>query len=142
MHDRSKLAVEQKLSALAEGLLVAAHQRQPFERRPLGRQKLVPDPLKVFSDDMQPRLGQQMMDVCHPPGAGVLDRNHGQRRPGVQDRREGFLEGNARQRLAVRKHRAARQIGIGAGCALKGDRAAGQGFGLLHLTNCPEISTG
>ncbi len=79
------------------------------------------DLLEVFADDMQPGGRQQMMDVGHTSGAGILNRDHGELRPALAHGGEGVLEAAARQGRHLRVDRPAGHVRIGPGDALKGD---------------------
>src|SRR3546814_18156493 len=70
----SDLRVE---AALRERLHVTVHRLDLVAPRSLGRQELVLHLLEMLANDMQAGVRQQVMDVGDPPGAGVLDRDHG-----------------------------------------------------------------
>ena len=75
----------------------------------------------MLADDMQPGGREKMVDVGDAAGDRVLDRDHGERRLAVADRRESILEGRAGQRLPVRMGLLAGDVGVRAGLALEGD---------------------
>src|SRR6202044_3705226 len=65
-----------------------------------------------------------MMDIRHPPGHRIVDRNHRQRRPSAADGGEGILECRTWQRLHVAIGLAAGEVRIRSRLALIGDLAA------------------
>ncbi len=68
-----------------------------------------------------PELGQEVVDVGHPAGDGVVDRDHGQLGLAALDGREDVLERRAGHGLPVGVVLPAHQVGVGAGLALVGD---------------------
>src|SRR3546814_2143566 len=81
----SDLRVE---AALRERLHVTVHRLDLVAPRSLGRQELVLHLLEMLANDMQAGVRQQVMDVGDPPGAGVLDRDHGIARAAIVHRSE------------------------------------------------------
>ena len=67
------------------------------ERRAGQRQQVDVHPEEVLADDVQPRLGQQVVDVGDPPVGRVLDRQHREVGPPLAHRRDRPLEGDAGQ---------------------------------------------
>ena len=104
---------------------VAAHRLQIFDPRARQGEEVVLDPLEMLADDVQPRIGQKMMDVGDPPGDRVLDGQHGELGLAVAHRRHSIVETAAGQRHHVGKDMAAGEIGIGAGGALECYRVGG-----------------
>ena len=63
-------------------------------------------------------LGQQDMDVGHPAGNGVFNRNHGQVGVAAGHQFESVLEAGAGDAFQLGEHLHARNIGVGAGFTL------------------------
>ena len=66
------------------------------ERRARDRHQGEADPQEVLGDDVQPGVGQEVVDVGHPAGDRVVDRDHRQVGVAVLHRREHVLERRAR----------------------------------------------
>ena len=118
---------------------MAAHGADAVERRAGQGQQMVVHPLEMLADDVEARIGHQMVDVGDPSGDRVLDRDHREPRRAVAHRREGVLERGAGQARHLRKNPAAGQVGIGSRRALKGDRPAPVlgSIGLTHSDHLP-----
>ena len=69
---------------------------------------------KILADDLQPGLGQQHMDIGHPAGNGVFDRDHGQVGGADGHQFKSVFETRAGNALQFGKHLHARNIGVGA----------------------------
>ena len=54
--------------------------------------QLMLDPLEVLADDMQARMGHQVVHVTHPARDRVFDRHHGERRLAKLNGGEHVLE--------------------------------------------------
>jgi hypothetical protein len=83
-----------------------------------------------------------MMDVGDPSGDRVVDRDHRALGAALAQRRESVLEGFRRQRLEMRAHLAAGEMGVGAGLSLEDDapraldrRIAGEAVGAGRLVH-------
>jgi hypothetical protein len=109
------------LAALAERVHVARHALDRVELRAWHRQQLVAHPQEVLADDVQVRIGHQMVDVGDPSRHRVLDRDHGIGDVARRHRGEGLLEGRRGDRLAVGIDLEAGDMGVGARLALVGD---------------------
>src|SRR3954463_4422522 len=75
----------------------------------------------MFADDVQPRRGQQMVNVGDPASDRVLDRNHGKLGLAVGNGRERVLESRAGQGLVVGPRFRAGDVRVGAPFTLEGD---------------------
>ena len=64
------------------------------------RHQLMAHAQEMLADDVQSRVRQQVMDVRHPPGHRVLDRDHGVAGVATLHRRQRILERGAGDRLA------------------------------------------
>ena len=116
-------------AALGERLDVAVDLADRVHGGALGGEQLVVHLLEVLGDDVQPGVGQQVMDIGDAPGARVLDRDHGETGARIIDRGEGILEGGAGERRHLRMDRPAGHVGVGAQGALEGDHVAGDSLG-------------
>ena len=112
------------VAALPKRMDMALDRLDGLERRALGRHQLVLHRQEPLRHDMQPRRRHQMMDIRHPAGHRIVDRNHGERGAPGADRGEGILESRTRQRLHVPIGLAAGDVRIRSGLALIGDLAA------------------
>ena len=74
--------------------------RQSGPRHP---QQHVVHPLKVFTDDEQSGFGQQVVNIRHPSGHRILDRDHCSVGGAVLDGRQHVLEALAGQRVELRQ---------------------------------------
>ena len=110
-----------QMAALVEGVDVAVHVGDVLDRRALDAEQVVVHPLVVLADDVQARLRKQVVDVGDASGHRVLDGDHPERRPALGDRREGVLEGAARQGLHLRPRGPAGEVRIGSRLTLEGD---------------------
>ena len=93
-----------------------------FRRGALRRHQLEADGQEMLADDVQPRIGQQMVDIGDAAGDRILDRDHGEIGGAVVDRGEAILEGRAGNRPGLGIDLAAGDLGIGTGLALENDR--------------------
>ena len=109
------------LSALAQGVHVAVDGLDRLHRRPGHAHQVEADAQEMLGDDVQAGGREVVVDVGHPPGDGVVDRNHRQLGLTVLDRGEDVLERRARYRQPVRVVLLADQVRVGAGLALIGD---------------------
>ena len=82
------------------------------------------DAQEVLTDDVQARRRQEVVDVAHPAGDGVVDRDHPEIRLAALHHREDVLERRARHRLPVGVVLPAHEVGVGAGLSLVGDPSA------------------
>ena len=96
-----------------------------FRRGAFRRHELEADGQEVLADDVQARIGQEMVDVGDAAGDRILDRDHGEIGRALLDRGEAILEGRAGNRLGLGIDLAGRDLGIGAGLALENDRFFG-----------------
>ena len=80
---------------------------------------------EMLADDVQPGIRQQVMDIGHPAGDGIFDRDHRVARIPTLDDRQRVLECRARERLEIGQNLAAGEMRVGAGFALVGDARAG-----------------
>ena len=69
------------------------------------------DRQEVLADDVEPRGRQQVVDIGYPARDRILDRDHGEFRLPFLHRREGVLEGRARQGLIIRVDLLGRRCG-------------------------------
>ncbi len=106
-------------AALAERVDVAFDRLDGLDARPLRRHQLVLHRQKPLADDMQARFGHQMVDVRHPAGHRIVDRDHGKRSPPGPHRSQRVLEGRTRQRLVGRVGFLTGDMGVGARLALE-----------------------
>ena len=83
----------------------------------------------MLAGDHQPRFGEQEVDVGDAAVERIFDRDDRMRGATVLHRVERILECEARQRQPVGEGFLRRDMAIGAGRALKGDRALGIGGG-------------
>ena len=120
----------QEGATLAQRMDMAAHRFDVGELGARNRQQVMLHPLEMLADDMQPRIGHQVVDVGHPPRHRVLDRNQAQPGAAFLHGGKGVLEGRAGQGLEVGEGDRAGQMRIGTGLALKGDLAVGAGIGI------------
>ena len=121
------------LAALAERVDVAVHGADLVEpARPGSPSRWNRIRRKCSADDVQPGVGQEVVDVGDPAGDRVVDRDHRQVGLAALDRREDVLERRAGQRLQVRVVLAAHLVGVGARLALVGDASGGAG----SVTGC------
>ena len=125
LYHRNTGFIRGHLAALAKGVDVAVGRRDGVERRPRHRHQVEADPQEVLGHDVQPRVGQEVMDVGDPAGDGVVDRDHREVGLAVLDRCEGVLERRARERLPVGVGLLADQVGVGSRLTLVGDPARG-----------------
>ena len=110
---------------------MAVHGLELAELDAWQREQLMADALEMFADNEEPRIGQQVMDVCDAACDRVLDRDHGEPCLAAFHRGKRVLEGGAGKRLHLRKGVAAGKMRVGAWLALIGDflRArCGHGF--------------
>ncbi len=110
-----------RCAALTEGLRVRQRLGHGGQGGARDRQQLVTHAQKMFAHDVQARGGQQMVNVCHAPGNGVFDRDHGVADIATFHRRQCVLERGAGHHLAFREHLTASEVRVGAGFALIGD---------------------
>ena len=80
-------------------------------------------PQEMFTDDMHPAIGQQVMHVRDPSGQGVFNRDHGQVRLPAAQRLKSAFKRSAGKRFHIRVDFTGREVGIGAGLALKCNKA-------------------
>jgi len=106
---------------LAERHDVALDRLEPLERRALGRHQLIADRQERLGDDVKARGRHQVMDIRHPAGDRVLDRDHAEIGVPARDRREGVLESRARHRLVARIGLVAGDVRVRPGLALEHD---------------------
>ena len=66
-------------------------------------------------------MSKKMMDIGDPSGHRIIDGDQRQLGLAAFDGGKGVFEGTAGQGFHFRMHKAAGEIGIGAGLALKGD---------------------
>jgi len=100
---------------------VAIDMGDVFDSHPRQNHQLKPDRQKIFADDMQIGFRQQMMDISHPSGEGIIDRDHGKISHAIAQRRKSIEKCLTRQRLHLREHIPASRIRIGAIFPLKGN---------------------
>src|SRR5262247_490096 len=98
---------------------VASDRAQAIDRGARYGQQMMVHPLEMLADDMEPRIGHQMMDVGNTAGNRVLDRDHRKPRAAFAHRSKGVLKLGARERDKIGKDAAAGEIGIGSEGALK-----------------------
>src|SRR3546814_2448979 len=70
-------------------------------RHPLGPgqgKQAVPHPHEMLGDDLQPRLGQQEVNIGHPAMQGIFDRNDGTGGAAFDDAVDRILERKAWKR--------------------------------------------
>jgi hypothetical protein len=113
------------LAALAECVDVAVRGGDGVQRRPGYPHQVEPDPQEVLGDDVQVGGREEVVDVGHPPGDRVVDRDHRQVGVPALDRGEDVLERRAGQRLPVGIVLLAHLVGVGPGLALIGDTSSG-----------------
>ena len=87
------------------------------------RHQLEVDRQEVLADDVQARLRQQVVDVRHPAGDRVVDRDHRQSGPAGGDRLERVLERRTGQLVAAGEHLGARRRRVGTWLTLVCDRS-------------------
>jgi len=121
--DRGPAVLADDLAALAECVHVAANRPDSVDRRPGDGQQLEVDRQEVLTDDVQPGLRQQVVDVGHPAGDRVVHRDHRQPGPAAADRLERVLERRTGQLLTVGEHLGARHRRVGAWLTLISDRS-------------------
>ena len=95
-HDRLEPVRAQEVAALRQGVDMAAHGADAVETRAGQGQQMVVHPLEMLADDIQARIGHQMVDVGDPSGDRVLDRDHREPRRPVAHRSERILESRRR----------------------------------------------
>ncbi len=129
---RRQLELADDLAALAQRRALAHHGLDAVQRRTLQAQKLMAHAMEMLADDVEPGIGQEMMDVGDAAMQRVLDRDNRQIGLAVAHRRDRILEGGTGNGLGLRQGLARGQIGIGPGLALKGD-APGPRHQCCHL---------
>ena len=77
-HGRGPAVVADDAPALPERVDVAAHPPHVGKRGAGKHHKLEVDGHEMLGDNVQTRLGQQVVDVGHTPGDRILDRDHRQ----------------------------------------------------------------
>ncbi len=87
----------ERVAALRERVHMAVDRAEVADLRALHAEKLVVHPQEMLADDMQAGIRQQVMDVRHPTGDRVLDRDHGEPRLALVHGGEHVLEGRAGQ---------------------------------------------
>ena len=97
-----QLQAAQRSPALAQRLDVAMYFLQCFQRGAFRRHQLMIDPQEMLANDVQGGMGQQLVNVRHPAGHRVFDRDHAKPRRAVFHRLQQILEGGAGQRLHLR----------------------------------------
>jgi hypothetical protein len=113
----------QEAPALAEEHGVAHRRADVGEPGARLRQEVDVHPQEVLADDVEPGLGQQVVDVGDPPVGRVLHRQHRELGPALAHRGDRALEGHARHALPARKRLGAGLVRIGAERPLEGDPA-------------------
>ena len=131
MHRRFDAQFGDQLAALIERMDVAVDLRQVADIGVGRAEEAMLHPLEMFADNVKAGMGQQVMDVRHPAGDRIIDRDHRQSRFAIADRGEDVLEGRAGQRLHVRINLAAGDVGVRPQGALEGDTVCG---GLGHAS--------
>src|SRR5579864_8964204 len=76
---------------------------------------------KMLADDVQPGLGQKMVDIGDAAHQRIFHRNDAEIRIALAHRFGRVLECRTRHRDRVRQNFARREMGVGAGLALKSD---------------------
>ena len=104
--------------ALAQGVDVAVDLGGAFDGAAGDAQQVEVDGQEELAHDLQAGLGEQDVDVRHPAGDRVLDRDHGQIGLTAGHQLEGVLEAGARNAFQLGEHLLARDIGVGAGLTL------------------------
>ena len=99
-----------------------AHGVGDFRQRRAGDgEQIDPDTHEGLGDDEKAGFGKQVVDVCHAPESGVLDRQHGEVGLARADRLDGVLEGAAGHGLHLGVSLVAGLVRIGTRLALKGN---------------------
>ena len=116
--DDSPLA--QIMAALAERLRMA-HRRPDFGIGRLRHQAMC-DGHEIFVDDVEARFGKQEVDVGHPAVERIFNRNDRAACATLFDGVDRILEGKAGNRKTLGSIIDRREVGIGTGRTLKGNR--------------------
>jgi hypothetical protein len=116
--DRLEAVLADQLPALAQGVDVAVDFGGVLDGAARDAQQVEVDGQEELAHDLQVGLGQQDVDVRHPPGNRVLDGDHGQVRLAAGHEFERVLKAGAGHTFHVREHLLARDIGVGAGLTL------------------------
>ena len=97
--DRLEPVLADDLAALPQRVDVAVHGADRVQARPGHPHQAEPDPQEVLPDDVQPGVGQEVVDVRDPAGDRVVDRDHRQSGLTGLDGGEDVLERRARHGL-------------------------------------------
>ena len=133
---REDTAIAQVAARLAKrlGMAVGRLERAQGPVRAGQCHQRVVDAQEVLGHDVQPRAGQEVVDVGDPAGDGVVDRDHRQVGLALVDCGEDVLEGGAGQGLPVRIDLVAGDLGIRPALALEGNHLRhGSASGLFGL---------
>ncbi len=90
------------------------------------------DAQEMFADDVEPGIGQKVMDVGDAAHQRIFHRDDRQIGLALAHRRHGMFEGGLRNRHRMRQRLARREIGVGTGLALEGDASRALGGGTRH----------
>ena len=120
-NDRPDAELADDAAALPECMNMTFDGLDIVERCAARRHQLMADRQKVFADDEQPGLRQQVMNVGDTAGHRILDRDHAEIGVARRDRGQRILEGGAGQRLGIGIGVGDRDMGIRAGLALECD---------------------
>jgi len=112
-------------AALGQGVHVAAHDPDGFQRRAFGREQMMIHPHEMFAHDEKTRIRHQPVNIGNPAGHRIFDRRHGVFGAALGDRGKHVLEGLRRQGVHVGINMAAGEMRIGAGQALEGNGVGG-----------------
>ena len=118
---RPQTVLADHLAALPERVHVAVHGPDGLQGRAGQRHQGELDAQEVLADDVQVGVGQEVVDVGHPAGDRVVDRDHGQLGVATLDGSEHVLERGTGHRLPVGVVQLGHHVGVGARLALVGD---------------------
>ena len=93
--------------------------------RALRRQQLMPHRHEMLGDDMQPRVGHEVMNIGDAASDRVFDRDHAEAGFAAADRGKGIFKGRARHRLIIRIDFARREVRIRSALSLENDLLGG-----------------
>ena len=120
---RGDAVLGEKGPALAEERRLAERRPHLLEPGAGHREQVRVHPHEMLTDDVEARLGQEVVDVGDPPVGRVLDRQHREVGPALLDRGDRTLEAVAREAVEEGKRLVAGLVRIGAARALERDPA-------------------
>src|SRR5712671_4089090 len=111
------------VAALAEGRLLAHYGLDGAKRSPRDGHQLMTNPMKMLAQNIDRRVGQEMVDVGNAAMKGILDRDKSKIHRAFAHGGEGVLERRRSNRLAMGQRLKRGEMRKGAGLALENHAA-------------------